>query len=140
MKWKDNLIKSIAVLVVLVSVLFLTVLPINPHILRSVHLGAIAIIILITKPVSIFKKGKALNKVIDICLMVGVIASAVYYAIDPSALTLRARITPTGMDVVMGTIMVIVTLEVARRTVGNAVTIIAALAVLYGLYGDLIPG
>jgi TRAP transporter 4TM/12TM fusion protein len=137
--WKNSLIKMISIVIVLVSVLFLTVLPINPHILRVVHLAAISIIIIITRPLALFKKAPRINTVIDAVLAVGLIVSSIYYCIDPSALIMRARIEPTSLDIIMGTIMILVTLEVTRRTVGNEIVYICIFFLLYGFFGDLIP-
>ena len=47
---------------------------------------------------------------------------------------------PTTLDVVMGTILIFLVLECSRRISGPALTILAILFLLYGLFGRQFPG
>jgi TRAP transporter 4TM/12TM fusion protein len=48
------------------------------------------------------------------------------------------EVTPTALA--LGTLLTLVTLEAARRTIGLAFAALAVLAILYGWWGNLVPG
>lgn len=47
---------------------------------------------------------------------------------------------PTSTDIVIGTLMVLVVFDAARRAMGYAFAVIGVVVVLYTLYGDRLPG
>ncbi len=47
---------------------------------------------------------------------------------------------PLPIDVIMGTVMIVIVLEATRRSMGPALPIIAIFFILYGLYGRYAPG
>lgn len=47
---------------------------------------------------------------------------------------------PTTTDIVIGTLMVLVVFDAARRAMGYAFAVIGAVVVVYMLYGNLLPG
>lgn len=47
---------------------------------------------------------------------------------------------PTAMDIVVGTLMVVVVFDAARRAMGYAFAVIGVVVVVYMLFGDLLPG
>jgi len=47
---------------------------------------------------------------------------------------------PTAMDLVMGTILILLVLECSRRISGPALSILSVIFLLYGLYGRSFPG
>ncbi len=127
--------------IVLTSIIFLAVIPIDLHILRSIHLASLAIIIILNKPFKPFKEtAPYIGNFIDFLLIAAIAVSAAYYAMDPSGLVTRTRISPTPMDIAMATVMVIAVLEISRRTVGNVIVGIAMFFLLYGFLGHHIPG
>ncbi len=68
-----------------------------------------------------------------------VVLGAVYMTIDMHGIELRGGVFPKRMDVVIATITLLGILEVTRRTTGNAIFILALVAILYALYGNLLP-
>ena len=52
----------------------------------------------------------------------------------------RRAIVPTDLDLVMGTLAILVTLETARRTVGLVVPAVVIFFLVYGYYGNYFPG
>jgi TRAP-type uncharacterized transport system fused permease subunit len=55
-----------------------------------------------------------------------------------AALALRV-VRPTGLDVVLGVVAVLLVLEATRRTVGWVLPAICLVFVAYGFFGDLLP-
>ena len=72
-------------------------------------------------------------------LALAVLVGAIYMTMDISGITMRAGVLPSDMDVIIAVMMVAAVLEVTRRTTGNAIFILAILAILYGLYGNHLP-
>lgn len=67
------------------------------------------------------------------------IAATAYVFLNWDVFHARAG-APTQMDIVISTILILVTLEGARRVVGLPFVILGVLALLYGLYGNYVPG
>ena len=61
-----------------------------------------------------------------------------YWIVEYKTLANRAG-AYNQLDVCVGTVAVILSLEYSRRTVGWALTIIAAVGILYALFGQLMP-
>ena len=47
---------------------------------------------------------------------------------------------PTTLDIVMGTILILLVMECSRRISGPALTILSAIFLIYGMYGRYFPG
>lgn len=76
--------------------------------------------------------------ILDIILMILSICSIGYWIIDYTNIAYRAG-EYTSLDIVMGAIGLIISIEVSRRTVGWGLPIIAAVGILYGLFGRYMP-
>ncbi|MCG9126691.1 TRAP transporter fused permease subunit [Candidatus Poribacteria bacterium] len=76
--------------------------------------------------------------IIDIILMILSICSIGYWIIDYTNIAYRAG-EYTSIDLVMGAIGLIISIEVSRRTVGWGLPIIAAVGILYALFGRYMP-
>lgn len=61
-----------------------------------------------------------------------------YWIVEFRGILTRAG-APTTLDLVFGSITVLMSLEVARRALGWAVTAVAGLAIVYALLGDYFP-
>jgi TRAP transporter 4TM/12TM fusion protein len=72
-------------------------------------------------------------------LALAVLVGATYMTMDISGITMRAGVLPSDTDVIIAVLMVGAVLEVTRRTTGNAIFLLAILAILYGLYGNHLP-
>ncbi len=78
--------------------------------------------------------------ILDILFSLFAVAVAIYLPLlPPEALALRVG-NPAQIDVVMGTGLLLVTLEISRRSVGPTLPIIALIFILFALFGPLAPG
>lgn len=76
--------------------------------------------------------------VFDILLVALSICSIGYWIIDYTNIVYRAG-DYTPLDIVMGAIGLIISLEISRRTVGWGLPIIATVGILYALFGRVMP-
>lgn len=75
---------------------------------------------------------------VDILLIVLTVCSIGYWIIDYPNIADRAG-AYTQLDILMGAIGLIVSFEMSRRTVGWGLSIIAAVGILYALFGRAMP-
>lgn len=87
---------------------------------------------------------KALRKTfgaIDAILAIATIAVVLYILRDPNALMYRvSKANANTLDLVFGTIAMILSLEAARRTIGLGLPIIALVFFAYAMWGNYLPG
>ena len=106
---------------------------------RSIHLGFALALIFLLFPAR--KKNLKVKKVAWYDLILALIAVAVgaYWPVMIDELVNRVgRLTPT--DFYIGIAAILLVLEATRRTVGLPITIIAALFMVYALFGPYMPG
>jgi len=72
-------------------------------------------------------------------LILAVVASATYLVFQNEALVRRAG-SPTTLDLIGGLVTLVVVLELARRTTGWGLVIVALLALVYAVTGPYLPG
>jgi len=76
---------------------------------------------------------------VDLFLVISVIISGMYYIIN--YLDIQNSVgDPTQVQIIMGGILILLSIEVARRTLGNAIPLIALSFLLYAYFGYLFPG
>ncbi len=76
----------------------------------------------------------------DLVLAVLAVAASLYLPLlPPSVVSVRVG-NPSGTDVFMGTALLVLTLEAARRSVGPTLPIIALIFVAFALFGPWAPG
>ena len=73
-----------------------------------------------------------------VCAVLSVIAS-LYVAVEFHDLTFRIG-NPLPMDIVMGSALIVLTLEATRRVMGIALPIVVIVFILYALYGQKLSG
>jgi len=76
----------------------------------------------------------------DILLALGAIAAAMYLPLLPPEIVAERVGNPSTIDVVMGTILVLLTLEASRRSIGPTLPLIAIFFILFAIFGPLAPG
>lgn len=76
---------------------------------------------------------------LDWLFLAGGIVSALYIPWSFESLAFRVG-APLPIDIVMGTILIVVLAEAVRRSMGWPLPIIAAIFILYALFGRSIPG
>jgi TRAP transporter 4TM/12TM fusion protein len=77
--------------------------------------------------------------VIDWLFVGAALVSVMYLPINFEQLTFRIGV-PNTWDVVMGIVLIVVILEATRRSMGVVLPIIVVVFILYGLFGNHVPG
>lgn len=108
---------------------------------RSVHLGFALSLIFLLFPMTKSKKktGKWQVSPLDIVLALLSIAVGAYWPLFMEDIAMRVGILTTT-DFVIGLIAILLVLEATRRAVGLPITIIAVIFMVYGLFGQYMPG
>jgi TRAP transporter 4TM/12TM fusion protein len=108
---------------------------------RSVHLGFALSLIFLLFPMTKSKKktGKWQVSPLDIVLAMLSIAVGAYWPLFMEDIAMRVGILTTT-DFVIGLIAILLVLEATRRAVGLPITIIAVIFMVYGLFGQYMPG
>ncbi|MDE2613988.1 MAG: TRAP transporter permease [Burkholderiales bacterium] len=105
---------------------------------RSIHVGFLMTLAFLIHPIS----NRASRKRIawyDAVLAVAAFALALYHLVFESALIARSG-DPTTLDLVVGTVTVVLLFDAARRVLGLALPIICAAFLAYGMFGEFLPG
>ncbi|MDP3032770.1 MAG: TRAP transporter permease [Rhodocyclaceae bacterium] len=112
--------------------------PFSSLVTRAFHVGFLLALTFIIYPA--FKRGK-LTRVSagDWLLAAGAFSLTTYQWIFEVELIQRAG-EPTTMDLWVGTAMVLMVFEAARRILGLALPTICGLFLLYGMFGQYLPG
>ncbi|MGM0669730.1 MAG: TRAP transporter permease, partial [Gemmatimonadota bacterium] len=76
---------------------------------------------------------------LNVLLILAMVVSAVYLVLENEALVGRTG-SPTTLDLVGGLVTLVVVLELARRTTGWGLVVVAGLALAYALAGPHLPG
>jgi TRAP transporter 4TM/12TM fusion protein len=118
-----------------------TLIIISPWTLSVIFFsGVVALAFLTTGPFD----GSDTNKpsLIDIILALISIAVGVYFAMQASVIINRIVLLDelTNLDILFGTLVFILTLEITRRTTGLGLTFIVVMFVLYNLFGHHLDG
>ncbi len=108
------------------------------HLHRSLHVAMILFMTFFLYPAN---KKASRNSIpwYDIVLAIASLAVAVYVWVDYINFINRMG-SPNTMDVIMGTILILVVLEASRRISGWPLVILSLLFLLYGLFGRNLPG
>jgi len=78
--------------------------------------------------------------ILDYIFAILTVASALYLPLLPSEILASRVGNPELIDVVMGSILIILTLEAARRSVGPTLPIISVIFILFAIFGPYAPG
>jgi TRAP transporter 4TM/12TM fusion protein len=108
---------------------------------KAIHLAAVLGLIFLMFPGGRVWMGPKLGGVpaLDWLLAGAVVAAAIYLPVIFDELTFRIGM-PNDTDVLMGTIMVVLTLEATRRAMGWVLPAIVIVFILYALYGNHLGG
>jgi TRAP transporter 4TM/12TM fusion protein len=143
--WVKWLIPTIAVCWSLFQLSIASWLIIDSTFIRSIHLAFALLLVYLNYP--LFKKPifgidyfSATDRIPVLDLLIGIIAavSALYIALDYDGLITRYG-APILRDLIMGSALVILLLEAARRVIGPALPIIAMLFCAYAFFGPYMP-
>ena len=78
--------------------------------------------------------------IFDLVFAFSAIVAAMYLPLLPPEIVSERVGNPSQFDVFMGTILVVLTLEAARRSIGPTLPVIAIIFILFALFGPLAPG
>lgn len=110
----------------------------DAHLQRAVHLAFGMVLVYLLYPTRRSWSRRRLHP-LDVLLAVLAGAAPIYIIVNYQQLVLRAG-TVTAVDMVMGTLGVLLVLEAARRVVGWPMVIIACGFVAYAFVGPYLPG
>ena len=112
--------------------------PLSSLVIRSLHVGFLLMITFLLYPM--FKTGERHSiPWYDWLMAGGAFALATYHWVFEADLIQRAG-DPTMTDIVVGAIVVVMVFEGARRILGLALPIVCLTFLLYGLFGEYLPG
>ena len=130
---------AIAVFMSLFHIYVLGFHPITPWILYTVHLGLGAVLVFFIYPIRQSLKNESVTFV-DLALILSIIFVSGYLIIEMDELVYRIGVAPTLLDLVVSVILIVVVLEITRRTTGLILPILALIFILYANYGSYFPG
>ncbi|AOV08428.1 TRAP transporter permease [Sporosarcina ureilytica] len=111
------------------------------YIQRSIHLGfALSLIFILfpaRKRLGKTKRGKV--PFYDLLLALLSVAVGLYWPLNIEKITMQVG-RLTEMDMIIGIIAILLTLEAARRAVGIPITIISSVFLVYAFFGPYFPG
>lgn len=85
------------------------------------------------------KSSNRLVLFIDIVIIIFSVLGSLYIMYDCNARFIRLG-TPSGLDMFFGTAMILIGLDIGRRVIGWALTLVASAIIVYSLFGEWIPG
>ena len=77
---------------------------------------------------------------IDIILSILVVISALYLPLLPPAVLAPRVGNPESIDIIIGSFLIVLTLEAARRSIGFTLPFICVLFILFAIFGPYFPG
>ncbi len=129
---------AIGVSMALFHIWFLGYSTMEPWMLFYYHLGFGLVLCFLLYPFSA-KSNRKLPTLCDILLIAASLACCAYAILEMDELIYRIGSEPTKPDVVFGVCIVLLVLEMTRRTNGWILPVIATVFILYGLFGNLLP-
>jgi TRAP transporter 4TM/12TM fusion protein len=132
----------VVIFAIFISVYHLYVLGVKPMsawIFYTIHLSSAIILVFAIYPLQKNKKNTLL-RFIDLISIISMAAVTVYLIANMNDIISRISTSPTGMDLIASTILIIFVLETTRRTNGTILPLLAILFLLYGKFGYLFPG
>jgi TRAP transporter 4TM/12TM fusion protein len=117
--------------------LYGAVVPIETYVFRMVHMGFIFSLSLLVFPFS--RKAGSWSRRLDLGLAI-LGAAAIGYALVDLDKFIRRSTLPNTADFIMGILAILLLVEISRRAVDIAFTLVLAGFLLYALFGNYLPG
>lgn len=133
-----QLFLCIGLVMALFHIYFLGYSSLEPWILYYTHLGFGLALAYLLYPFSA-KSNASRPGAADIGLIVLSVAACAYFIISMNEIVFRIGVSPTPLDLVFSSLVILLVLEMTRRTNGLVLPLIAVLFILYGLYGNILP-
>jgi len=109
----------------------------EPLPLRAITLAIAAVLAFLYYPG--WKRASKVN-ILDVILAIMSIAVLIYILIVQKEIIYRSGVVPTKLDLIFGTIMLIVVLEMARRATGPILSGFTVVCIIYAIWGEGLPG
>ncbi|MDI6747103.1 MAG: TRAP transporter permease [Rhodocyclaceae bacterium] len=137
--WPLRLLLALALAFSIYQLVVAAFHPFSSLVTRAFHVGFLLALTFIIYPA--FKRGANLSRVspLDWLLAISAFALTSYQMIFEGELIQRAG-DPTTLDLWVGTILVLMVFEAARRILGPALPLVCGAFLLYGLFGQYLPG
>lgn len=134
-----TLISIIAILVSIYHLLSvsLNVIPYDLH--KVVHIACGLVLVYLLSLHEIKGKGAIYKKIFSVILLGLSLFASIYFFTNYEEISTRLGIS-IAQDTIVGTIIVILVLEATRRAWGIVIPLIAFLAIMYGYFGQYLPG
>ena len=113
--------------------------PLSSLVARSLHVGFLMLLTFLLYPAVQRRKPETRIPWHDWLLALGGFGLSFYQMIFEGDLIQRAG-DPTMLDIVVGTVVIVMVFEAARRILGVALPIVCGLFLLYGFFGQYMPG
>ena len=109
---------------------------------RGIHISFVVGLVFLFYNWKSFPDDKSKSKVpiIDIIFSILVIITALYLPLLPPEILASRVGNPSSTEVIMGSILIILTLEAARRSIGYTLPLICIIFMIFALYGPIFPG
>lgn len=133
---RGRIAQIIGVIFCLFTLYVLTIRPIDPLLIRSTFVFLSIFMAILLRPIS----DKKMFVVLDLIIIILNTLVWVYTIVNYQGLIQRAGVLPTDADVIVGFILFLSVIELARRTMGLPLPILGIFLFLYGLYGNYFPG
>ncbi|WHH58214.1 TRAP transporter permease [Petroclostridium sp. X23] len=135
----SKVIFIVGVFMSLFHIYSLAIHPINPWVLYSAHIG-FGFILTLALYCGTKRATKIAIPIYDLILMVLSIFSVLYMITQRDTIIHRIGVSPTPLDLVVSIIIVVLVLEITRRTCGNILPFIAVVFIFYAHFGKYLPG
>lgn len=109
--------------------------PLSSQVVRTIHVGFVLLMIFTLYPHFFGLKTKAIGWTLGLVAFI----TSFYHWVYESDLTARAG-EMTDADMVIGIITIVLVFEATRRMMGWALPLICGMFLLYGLFGEYLPG
>ncbi|MDC3053569.1 TRAP transporter permease [Candidatus Pelagibacter sp.] len=109
---------------------------------RGIHISFVVGLVFLFYGWKNFGDQQLKNKVplIDIFFSILVVVTALYLPLLPPEILASRVGNPSSTEVIMGSILIILTLEAARRSIGYTLPLICIIFMIFALYGPFFPG
>lgn len=133
------IVAAIGLITSLFHIWVLTIHPIDPWYFRTLHvvLGGVLLFAIVPAARGL---GKDQPHLVDYLFMLMLVAPAVYIFTVFDEWIYRVGVVPNTWDLVFSLLFVIAVWEMARRTAGWVLAILTIVFILYGHFGNYLPG
>ncbi len=109
---------------------------------RGIHISFVVGLVFLFYGWKNFGDKQSKNKVpfIDIFFSILVVITALYLPLLPPEILASRVGNPSSTEIIMGSILIILTLEAARRSIGYTLPLICIIFMIFALYGPFFPG